>query len=71
MKKPVSRWWWSTGFRARAWTSIRSSFGPGVGVWRVVGFIGVFFDGRVAASWVWLEVDMMMVMVVMVGGELR
>lgn len=51
MKKPVSRWWWSTGFRARAWTSIRSSVGPGVGVFRVVVVNGVPFSVRVAAWW--------------------
>ena len=32
--KPVSRWKWSTGLRAMAFTSMSTSFGPGVGVAR-------------------------------------
>lgn len=52
MNRPRSRWKWSTGFRARAWTSMRSSFGPGFGVGRVVTFNGSPFSWRVVARWI-------------------
>ena len=56
------------GFRAMEETPMRSSPGPGVGVGRVVTWRGEPFEGRIAARWCVVGVDM--VFMVVVGGGL-